>query len=170
MTAPTRAAIIAFVERVTSEGRPDYVPAPERVGVFDNDGTLWCEKPMPIQLDFTLRRFAQMAEADPALRVQQPWKACYERDLAWLGAAMVKHYHGDDGDLLLLMNAVPKAFAGDERGRLRRRDPGLLRDGGPSDARAALPDMRATSRWSKACPWNPRGAPVRHLHRLGRRP
>ena len=96
---------------MTKEGHPDYVPPPERVAVFDNDGTLWCEKPLPIQLDFTLRRFAQMAEADPALRVQQPWKACYERDLAWLGAAMVKHYHGDDGDLLLLMNAVPRAFA-----------------------------------------------------------
>ncbi len=106
----TRQAIVAFVERVTTEGGADYVPPPERVAVFDNDGTLWCEKPMPIQLDFTLRRFAEMAAADPALREQQPWKACYERDFAWLGAAMVKHYHGDDADMMLLMNAVPKAF------------------------------------------------------------
>ena len=37
----------------------------ERVAVFDNDGTLWCEKPMPIQLDFILRRFAEMPDADP---------------------------------------------------------------------------------------------------------
>ena len=50
----TRAAIEAFV-----------ADAPEpRVAVFDNDGTLWCEKPMPIQLDFTVRRWAAMAEAD----------------------------------------------------------------------------------------------------------
>ena len=41
----------------------------------------------------------------------QPWKACYERDVAWLGAAMIKHYHGDDGDVMLLMGAIPKAFA-----------------------------------------------------------
>ena len=43
--------------------------------MFDNDGTLWAEKPMPIQLDFTLRRFAEMAAADPSLREQQPCKA-----------------------------------------------------------------------------------------------
>ena len=107
----TKAAIVDFVTRITGEGGPDFVPLPERVAVFDNDGTLWCEKPMPIQLDFTLRRFAEMAEADPALREQQPWKACYEKDFQWLGAAMIKHYHGDDGDMMLLMDAVPKAFA-----------------------------------------------------------
>ena len=107
----TRRAIVAFVDGVTTEGGPDYVPPPERIAVFDNDGTLWCEKPMPIQLDFTLHRLAEMAEADPTLRDQQPWKACYERDFAWLGAAMVKHYHGDDGDMMLLMGAIPRAFA-----------------------------------------------------------
>jgi phosphoserine phosphatase len=79
--------------------------------VFDNDGTLWAEKPIPIQLDFTLRRFAEMAAADPALRQQQPYKASYEHDFAWLGRAMVKHYQGDDSDLGLLMTAVPRAFA-----------------------------------------------------------
>ena len=67
--------------------------------MFDNDGTLWAEKPMPIQLDFTLRRFAEMAEADPSLRDQQPYKASYEHDFGWLGQAMVKHYQGDDSDL-----------------------------------------------------------------------
>jgi hypothetical protein len=107
----TRRAIVDFVEAATTEGGPHFVPPRERVAVFDNDGTLWCEKPMPIQLDFTLRRFAEMAAADAALREEQPWKACYERDLGWLGAAMVKHYHGDDADIMLLMNAIPKAFA-----------------------------------------------------------
>ena len=58
-----------FVERVTGEAAS---PPEERVAVFDNDGTLWCEKPMPIQLDFILRRLARMAEADPALRDRQP--------------------------------------------------------------------------------------------------
>jgi hypothetical protein len=106
----TRQAIADFVESVTKEGGPSYVPPEERVAVFDNDGTLWAEKPMPIQLDFTLRRLAEMAAQDPALREQQPWKASYEQDLHWLGAAMVKHYHGDDGDLRLLMGAIPRAF------------------------------------------------------------
>ena len=59
---PTKDAVLAFVERVTSGG----VPPEERVAVFDNDGTLWCEKPLPIQADFILRRLHEMAEADPS--------------------------------------------------------------------------------------------------------
>ena len=102
---PTRQAIVDFVAARRND------PPDERVAVFDNDGTLWCEKPMPVQLDFTIRRFAAMAEADPSLRDRQPWKAAYEQDVKWLGAAMVKHYHGDDSDLRLLEAAVPLAFA-----------------------------------------------------------
>ncbi|WP_009477648.1 HAD family phosphatase [Rhodococcus sp. JVH1] len=106
----TRSAIEDFVARVTSAGGPDFVEPADRVAVFDNDGTLWCEKPMPIQLDFTIRRFAEMAAKDPGLQQTQPWKAAHEHDLQWLGAAMVKHYQGDDGDLKLLMGAVTEAF------------------------------------------------------------
>ena len=84
-TPPTRAAIVEFVERVTTEGGPDYVPPAERIAVFDNDGTLWCEKPMPIELGFILMRLAEMAEADASLRERQPWKAARENDYAWLG-------------------------------------------------------------------------------------
>ncbi len=80
-----------------------------RVAVFDNDGTLWCEKPMYIQLDFLLRRFKEQAEADPSLRDQQPYKAAYTGDLKWLGDAVTKHYQGDDTDLKPLMGAILKA-------------------------------------------------------------
>jgi hypothetical protein len=66
--SPARRAIVAFVERTVSED----VPVQERVAVFDNDGTLWCEKPMPIQVDFILRRLFEMAQADPELRGRQP--------------------------------------------------------------------------------------------------
>ena len=59
-----KAAVLGFVERVFADG----IPPAERVAVFDNDGTLWCEKPLPIQADFILRRLHEMAEADPALR------------------------------------------------------------------------------------------------------
>jgi phosphoserine phosphatase len=107
---PTKAAIVDFVARVTEEGGPGYVPPEARVAVFDNDGTLWCEKPLPIQLDFTVRRLGELATQDPALRSRQPYQAAYEGDLHWLGAAMVKHYHGDDADLRLLMGAVTSAF------------------------------------------------------------
>lgn len=106
----TRAAMTDFVARVTEDGGPDYVEPAARVAVFDNDGTLWTEKPLVIQLDFTIRRFRQLAENDRVLRTQQPYQAAYEGDLDWMGAAMVKHYRGDDSDLKLLMGAVPRAF------------------------------------------------------------
>jgi phosphoglycolate phosphatase-like HAD superfamily hydrolase len=107
----SRRAIVDFVERVTTEGGPDYVPASERIAVFDNDGTLWCEKPMPIELGFLLQRFAEMAAEDESLREREPWRAAHERDYKWLGAAMVKHYHGDDADMKTLMGAILQAFA-----------------------------------------------------------
>ena len=62
--------------------------------MFDNDGTLWCEKPMPIQLDFILRRLVEMAEADPTLRERQPWKAAHERDYDWLAKVMAGPLRG----------------------------------------------------------------------------
>ena len=107
---PARTAITTFVNAVETEGGPHYLPPEQRIAVFDNDGTLWCEKPMPIQLDFTVRRFAELAEADPDLRTREPYRAAYEHDMAWLGASMVKHYHGDDGDLELLQQGVAEAF------------------------------------------------------------
>ena len=107
---PTRTAIDDFVRLVTTDG-PDFVPPEGRIATFDNDGTLWAEKPIPIQLDFTLYRMAEMAKANPGLQGEQPWKAAFEKDMKWLGDAMVKHYHGDDGDLGLLMGAVPKTIA-----------------------------------------------------------
>ena len=109
---PARRAIVDFVARVTDDGGAGYVDPADRVAVFDNDGTLWSEKPIPIQLDFTLFRLAELANEDPSLRARQPYKAAIERDYRWLGDAMVKHYRGDDADLGVLLAAVESAFAG----------------------------------------------------------
>ena len=109
---PTRQAITSFVGSVTSEGSADFADPAERVAVFDNDGTLWSEKPVPVQLDFTLFRMARLAGQDPSLRTQQPYQAAIARDYRWLGEAVVKHYHGDDADMGLLMGAVESAFDG----------------------------------------------------------
>jgi phosphoserine phosphatase len=106
----TREAIVRFVSETTSEDNPGFLPPAERVAVFDNDGTLWSEKPIPIQLDLTLYRMADLAQADRSLQDHQPYKAVVQRDYHWLGGAMVKHYHGDDSDLGLLMKAVESAF------------------------------------------------------------
>ena len=107
---PTKAAITAFVEGATNG--PDAVPVEDRIAVFDNDGTLWTEKPMPVELVFILHRWAEMAEADPSLRERQPWKAAVERDYAYLAGAIDRHYAGDDTEVKVLLAGVVGAFAG----------------------------------------------------------
>jgi phosphoglycolate phosphatase-like HAD superfamily hydrolase len=88
------------------------VPAEERIAVFDADGTLWCEKPVPVEVDFILRRLAEQAKADPKLRDRQPWKAAYEHDNTWLGQAIAEHYAGDDTKAQAFLGGVSGAFAG----------------------------------------------------------
>jgi phosphoglycolate phosphatase-like HAD superfamily hydrolase len=104
----TRTAIVQFVESVTG---PGGLPPDDRVAVFDNDGTLWCEKPMPIQADFLLRRIGEMARQDPSLTQRQPWKAVAEQDYGWIGQAIVKHYEGDDNDLNVMAAGLLGAYA-----------------------------------------------------------
>lgn len=103
---PAKQAIIDFVKRVTGPGTPDFVSPAERIAVFDNDGTLWCEKPAYIQLDYLLRRLAEQAERDTSLRSKQPWKAAWEKDFDWLGGVVTKHYKGDDSELHVLFAGI----------------------------------------------------------------
>jgi len=103
----TREAIVAFAETAAQA-----LPAEERVAVFDNDGTLWCEKPMPVELGFILQRLAAMAEVDESMQEKQPWKAAYEKDYEWLGGVLDKHYAGDDSDVKVLLGGILQAFAG----------------------------------------------------------
>ena len=107
-----RDAIEGFVETVTRTGARHFVSPEERVAVFDTDGTLWCEQPMPIELGFILQRLTAMAEATPALQARQPWRAAYHRDYAWLGHAVTRHYQGDDAEAKVLMAAILQAFRG----------------------------------------------------------
>jgi phosphoglycolate phosphatase-like HAD superfamily hydrolase len=119
---PARTAILDFVARTRDE-----VPVTERVAVFDNDGTLWCEQPLPIQADFILRRLAAMADADPDLRERQPWKAAHEKDVAWLGAVMTEHYAGDDAKAQVLMGGILAAYAGMTVEEFEQRSDAFLR-------------------------------------------
>ncbi len=64
---PSRAAIVDFVERTTTPGSPDFVPVPERIAVFDNDGTLWSEQPVYFQLAFAIDRSKMLAAHNPEL-------------------------------------------------------------------------------------------------------
>lgn len=104
---PTKSAIIDFVGRATAQVAPE-----ERVAVFDNDGTLWCEKPAYIQLDFLVRRLAEQAAADPTLADRQPYQAAAAGDLAWFGNAVTKHYNGDDSEMKVLAGGILSAYQG----------------------------------------------------------
>jgi phosphoglycolate phosphatase-like HAD superfamily hydrolase len=108
----TKRAIVDFVARVTKEGSGDFVPAEARIAVFDNDGTLWCEKPLQIQADFLFRRLAWMVEQDSSLCTRQPWKAVVEKDYDWLGNVITKHYQGDDSDLKLMAGGLLQCYRG----------------------------------------------------------
>jgi len=75
-----KSSILAFVERVTDEAGPDFLPPAERVAVFDNDGTLWSEQPLYFQFFFAIDRIRTMAPEHPEWQEQQPFKALLERD------------------------------------------------------------------------------------------
>jgi len=100
---PAREAVIEFVRSVTEPG-PSFVPEIERIAAFDNDGTLWCEKPTYVQAEFVLRKWKTMMELDPSLAEKQPYKALAERDVEWL-AALQDHVPD-------LVRGVSEAFSG----------------------------------------------------------
>jgi phosphoglycolate phosphatase-like HAD superfamily hydrolase len=100
----TRQAILDFVDAVSTGA--DAIPIAERVAVFDNDGTLWAEKPMPVELHYVVEKWAAAARAEPALAEQQPYTSASTGDLSWLGNALDKHYAGDDADLKLMLAAL----------------------------------------------------------------
>lgn len=107
-----RKSILEFAQQVTDPNDGAFVPPEARVAVFDNDGTLWCEKPLPVQADFLFRRIGEMAKHDPSLRSRQPWKAVSENDYRWLGNAITKHYDGDDSDLHEMAGGLLRAYEG----------------------------------------------------------
>jgi phosphoserine phosphatase len=109
----TKTSIVNFVDRVTAQGTPDFVAPEDRIAVFDNDGTLWCEKPLPVQMDFLLRRIDEQAMQDESLRDKQPWKAVFNKDYKWLSDVITKHYNGDDSNLKLMAGGLLRAYSGE---------------------------------------------------------
>ena len=76
----TKKAIIDFVARVTKEGGADFVPEPERIATFDNDGTLWAEQPVYFQLAFAFDRIKALAPQHPEWKDTEPFKSVLEGD------------------------------------------------------------------------------------------
>jgi phosphoglycolate phosphatase-like HAD superfamily hydrolase len=80
-------SITEFVARVTAPGAPDFVPAPERIATFDNDGTLWTEQPVYFQVAYAFDRVKALAPKHPEWKTQQPFKALLANDMKALAAA-----------------------------------------------------------------------------------
>jgi hypothetical protein len=76
-----RGAIVAFVEKVTKPGSPDFVPLAERIATFDNDGTLWAEQPMYFQLLFALHRVGVLAPEHPEWKEKEPFASLLKGDV-----------------------------------------------------------------------------------------
>lgn len=83
-------SIVNFVVKVTKEGSPDFIPMPERVAVFDNDGTLWPENPVPFQLAFALDSLKHLAAKDSRLTEDAFVEAAMAGDFAALLADRYK--------------------------------------------------------------------------------
>ncbi len=100
-------SIADFVTKVTTPGSPDFVPVPERIATFDNDGTLWCEKPLPVQLYFALDRVKTLAPSHPEWKTNEPFASILKGDLKGVMA-------GGDHALLELLMATHAGTTSDE--------------------------------------------------------
>jgi hypothetical protein len=111
--AAPKQAIVKFVERVTKEGSPDFVPAPQRIAVFDNDGCLWCEQPMYVQVSFLVDRIKAQAAQHPECATKEPFASVLKDDLHGVAAS------GEAG-LAELMAATHAGMTTDEFSALVR--------------------------------------------------
>jgi hypothetical protein len=76
----TKRIIMGFVGRVTNATGKEFVPVADRIAVFDNDGTLWCEQPMYVEVVYSFARVATLLDAHPELRNREPYKMVVDRD------------------------------------------------------------------------------------------
>lgn len=85
-----KTTLIEFVNRVSDPNSPDYVPSAERIAVFDNDGTLWSEKPFYFQIFFMIDRIKSMATNHPEWHTTQPYQAILADDTPAIAALTPK--------------------------------------------------------------------------------
>jgi len=89
---PTKAAILQFVQDVTKEGGPKFVPPEQRIATFDNDGTLWCEQPA-VQFEFAIHRIKAMAGDHPEWKELEPYKSVLAGDSQFLVDDLINGGH-----------------------------------------------------------------------------
>ena len=100
---PVKASILSFIKTVTDAASPDFVAVPDRVAVFDMDGTILLEKPNPVNFDVIIRILVEQIAGNPALTQKQPYKAIHEQDWAYFDTL---GYFGDDGLYSILLKAT----------------------------------------------------------------
>ena len=100
-------AIVEFVAKATKDGSPDFVPVAERIAVFDNDGTLWAEQPLPFQAFFMLDRVKALAPQHPEWQTQEPFASLLKGDMK---AALA----GGEHAVVALMMATHAGMTSDE--------------------------------------------------------
>src|SRR5262245_27767093 len=104
---PAKKAITDFVTKVTTPGGREFVLVAERIATFDNDGTLWCEQPMYVQLAFALDRVKALAGSHPEWKDKMPFRAALDRDFKTLSDI------GTAGRLELVMGTHAGITTGD---------------------------------------------------------
>ncbi len=96
---PAKQAILKFVEKAAMKGGPSFVPPEERIAVFDNDGTLWTERPLPVQAYFAFARVKELAPQHPDWKTKEPFKFILDGDAKALQAM-------PEGEIAALMAAT----------------------------------------------------------------
>lgn len=107
----TKASIMAFVDRVTDADSPDFVPIPERIATFDNDGNLWAEQPVYFQLLFAIDRVKTMAAGHPEWVTEEPFASVLKGDKAGILA-------GGEEALIKLVMATHTGISSEEFARI----------------------------------------------------
>jgi phosphoserine phosphatase len=97
-------AVLDGIDAVTDQASPDFVPEVDRIATFDNDGTLWCERPIIAQAAFLMQRWAALAETDPSMRTTDPYRLAYEGQTDAFSAAFA---HGP-----AIVAGLSEAYAG----------------------------------------------------------
>ena len=118
-----KSAIVSFVNRVTTNGRPDFVPIQERIATCDNNGCLWSEKPYYFQLAFAIDRVKTLAATHPDWKTEQPLKAVLENDLEAVAASgmegLMKLVMGSHAGINSHIGRRPIASFGNSHGNLQ---------------------------------------------------
>jgi hypothetical protein len=126
-----RTAVLDFVSRVTKSGGPEFVPAEQRIAVFDNDGTLWAEQPIYFQFAFAIDRFKALASQHPEWSSKQPFRSLLTGDNKSFAAT------GEKGRPASLGGIAQR----DDNGGILKHCPRLDRNGAASTVRPAVPGL-----------------------------